>query len=194
MIVRKLRIFLQNVRKNSLILNMILKTQNHFDIILIQEPPWSDIRKVPCSSNCDGEPLVGTCHHPNWTTFARSSPNIDDSPRVIIYINICLSFMRFLLRKDIFDHRDICLISFFNNCVCYYILNIYSDSSHLALKYHKDTEVNISNVLLMTVSQTSFSWYLHNQWTDFHKLSCAGKLQMSAICTYAGCTKATTND
>jgi len=25
------------------------------------------------------------------------------------------------------------------------------------------------------MSQTSFSLYLHNQWTDFHKLSCAGK-------------------
>ena len=25
------------------------------------------------------------------------------------------------------------------------------------------------------LSQTSFSLYLHNQWTDFHKLSCAGK-------------------
>ena len=150
MIVRKLRIFSQNVRKNSLIFNTILKTQNHFDIILIQESPWSEIRKVPCSSNCDGESLVGTCHYPNWTTFARSSPNTDDSPRAIIYINIHLSSMRFLLHKDIFDHRDICFISFFNNCVCYYILNVYSDSSHLALKYLKDTEVNISNVLLMT--------------------------------------------
>ena len=45
-----------------------------------------------------------------------------------------------------------------------------------------------------TVSQTSFSLYLHNQWTDFHKLSCAGKPQMRAIRTYVGCTKATTND
>ena len=149
MIVRKLRIFLQNVRKNSLILNMILETQNHFDIILIQEPPWSEIRKVPCSSNCDRKPLVGTCHHPNWTTFARSSPNTDDSPRVIIYINIRLFSIWFLLHKDIFDHCDVCLISFFNNCVCYYILNVYSDSLHSALKYLKDTEVNISNVLLM---------------------------------------------
>jgi len=25
------------------------------------------------------------------------------------------------------------------------------------------------------LSQTSFSLYLHNQWTDFHKLSCTGK-------------------
>ena len=150
MIVHNLRIFLQNVRKNSLILNSILKTQNHFDIILIQEPLWSEIRKIPCSSNCDGEPLIGTCHHPNWTTFARSSSSTDDSPRVITYINSRLSSLRFLLRKDIFDHHDVCLISFFNNCVCYYILNVYSDSSHLALKYLKDTEVNINNVFLMT--------------------------------------------
>ena len=44
------------------------------------------------------------------------------------------------------------------------------------------------------MSQTSFSLYLHNQWTDFYKLSCTRKLQMSAIHTYAGCTKVTTND
>ena len=44
------------------------------------------------------------------------------------------------------------------------------------------------------MSQTSFSLYLHNQWTDFHKLNCAGKPQMRAIRICAGCTKATTND
>ena len=44
------------------------------------------------------------------------------------------------------------------------------------------------------LSQTSFSLYLHNKWTDFHKLSCAGKPQMRAIHTYMGGTKATTND
>ena len=44
------------------------------------------------------------------------------------------------------------------------------------------------------VSQTSFNLYLHNQWTDFHKLSYAEKPQMRAICTYMECTKAITND
>ena len=29
-------------------------------------------------------------------------------------------------------------------------MNIYSDSSHTALKYLKDTEVNINNIVLMT--------------------------------------------
>ena len=42
--------------------------------------------------------------------------------------------------------------------------------------------------------QTSFSLYLHNQWTDFHKPNCAGKPQMRAIRTYVGCTKVATND
>ena len=44
------------------------------------------------------------------------------------------------------------------------------------------------------MSQTSFSLYLYNKWTDFHKLSCTGKPQIRAICTHTGCTKATTND
>ena len=44
------------------------------------------------------------------------------------------------------------------------------------------------------MSQTSFSLYLHNQWTDFHKPSCTRKPQMRTIRTYMGYTKATTND
>ena len=44
------------------------------------------------------------------------------------------------------------------------------------------------------LSQTSFSLYLHNQWTNFHKQSCARKSQMRAIYTYVGGTRATIND
>jgi len=150
MIIQKLKIFSQNAHKNSLITNTILETQNHFDIILIQELLWSEIQKIPSTSNCEGEPLMGTCHNPNWIMFARIPSDNNDFPRVISYVNICLSSFRFLLCKDIFNHHDINLISFLNNSVCHYILNIYSDSSHSALKYLKDTEVNINNVLLMT--------------------------------------------
>ena len=150
MIIKNLKIFSQNVRKNSLIVNTILESLTHFDIILIQELPWSEIQKIPSTSNCKGDPLTGSVHHPNWILIARTPSYDKDSPRVISYINIRLSSFRFLLRKDIINHRDINLISFFNNNVCYYILNIYSDSSHTALKYLKDTEVNIDNVVLMT--------------------------------------------
>jgi len=44
------------------------------------------------------------------------------------------------------------------------------------------------------VSQTSFSLYLYNQWSDFHKLSYTEELQIRAIYKYVGGTKATTND
>jgi len=48
--------------------------------------------------------------------------------------------------------------------------------------------------LYYSMSQTSFSLYLHNQWTNFHKPSCTRKPQMRAICTYMRGTKVTTND
>ena len=92
---------------------------------------------------------MDTCYHPNWIAFARYPSNNNDFPRVISYVNICLNSLRFLLCKDIFDHHDISIISFTNNNICHYILNIYSDSSHSALKYLKDTEVNINQVLIM---------------------------------------------
>ena len=56
----------------------------------------------------------------------------------------------FSLWNDIIYHKDILLISFINNHVCSFIMNVYSDSSHSALKYLKDTEVNVSNILIMT--------------------------------------------
>ena len=36
-ILKNFKILFQNIRKNHLIINTILKTQSHFDIILIQE-------------------------------------------------------------------------------------------------------------------------------------------------------------
>jgi len=93
---------------------------------------------------------MGSGYYPNWTTFTRIPSNDKDFPRVLAYVNIHLSALCFLLRKDIFNHRDISLISFSNNNTCFYILNVYSDLSHTALKYLKDTEANINNVVLMT--------------------------------------------
>ena len=150
MILKNLKIFSQNVHKNYLIINTILETQSHFDIVLIQEPPWSVIRKVPSTLNCEGKDFIGTVHHPNWLLFAGIPMNRLTFPRVTAYINIRLTSLHFSLRSDIINHTDILLISFINDHIQYFIINIYSDSSHSALKYLKDTEVNIDNVLVMT--------------------------------------------
>jgi len=151
MILKNFKILSQNIQKNYLIVNTILEIQSHFDIILIQEPPWSVICKVPSTSSSEGENLVETIHHLNWLLFAINPMDKATSPRVTAYINICLSSLWFTLRSDIINHTDILLISFTSNHSQYFILNIYSDSSpHLALKYLKDIEVNINNVLVMT--------------------------------------------
>jgi len=79
--------------------------------------------------------------------FTRLSLTDNDYSRVITYINIKFIKLHFSLRKDIFNYRNINLISFFN---CNFIINIYSDNQQTTLKYLKDTEVNLNNVLIIT--------------------------------------------
>ena len=150
MILKDLKIFLQNVRKNNFLINTVLEVNQNFDIIFIQEPLWTILRTIPSSTNSEGISLLGVSNHPNWLTFAREPCLTNDFPRVIIYINIRLFSFCFSLQKNIINHHDILLASFFNNSIVYWIMNIYSDSLHSALKYLKDTEVNIPNLLIMT--------------------------------------------
>ena len=150
MILKNLKILSQNVCKNYLIVNTILKIQSHFNIILIQKLPWSVIRQVPSTVSSEGKYFIGTVYHPNWSLFAIIPVNKATSPRVTAYINIHLSPLHFSLRSDIINHSDILLMLFTNDHIQYFIMNIYSDSSHLALKYLKEIEVNIDNVLVMT--------------------------------------------
>jgi len=65
MIIKDLRIFSQNVRKNNLIMNTILKLKAEYDIIFIQEPSWSTIQFIPSSKSYKGESLVGVVNHSN---------------------------------------------------------------------------------------------------------------------------------
>ena len=113
MILKDLKIFSQNVWKNNFLINTLLEVNKSFDIIFIQEPLWTTLRTIPSSTNCEGIPLVGIPNHPNWLTFAREPCSSNDPPRVIIYINVRLSSFHFSLWKDIINHKDILLASFF---------------------------------------------------------------------------------
>jgi len=94
--------------------------------------------------------LVRVPHYSNWSTFSRTSLHASESPRVIVYINIHIFSLCFSLWNDILNYRDLSCISFFNQSSSYFLINIYSDLSQLALKYLKNTEVNINNDLTMT--------------------------------------------
>ena len=150
MICSNIKIFSQKVQKNNLIVNTILEVNANFDIIFIQEPSWSTICSIPSSQNCEEETLVGVVNHPNWLTFTRTSESENDFLRIIIYVNIRLSPFCFSLCKDVMTHRDILLVSFFNSNNVFWLMNIYSDSSYSALKYLKNTEASIQNLLIMT--------------------------------------------
>ena len=80
----------------------------------------------------------------------RAPSNLSDYPRVIVYINIHFSPLYFSLQNDILNHRNILCILFFIQESILFLINIYFNSSQLALKYLKNTEVNISNILIMT--------------------------------------------
>ena len=124
-----LKFFSQNIRKNKLIIDTILETQFLYDIIFIQEPPWFTICSIPSSNNCKGKPLVGVSHYPNQITFARPPSNQLDYPRVMTFINICISHLYFSLQNNVLNHRDISYISFSNQGSIFFMINVYSDSS-----------------------------------------------------------------
>ena len=150
MILKNLKIFSQNIRKNNFIINTILEVNHNFDIIFIQELSWTTMRSISSSDNWESVLLVNISNYPNWLTFVREPDMINDCLKFIIFINIRLLSFCFSFHKDIINHRDILLISFFNNSDIFWIMNIYLDSFHSAIKYFKDTEVNICNLLVMT--------------------------------------------
>jgi len=126
MIIKNLKIFSQHIYKNISMVNTILETHLHFDIIFIQEPSWSTICTILNTLSKKREKLVSVPNYPNWITFSRLSTKEKDFPRVISYINIWLSCLCFLLCKDIFNYK------------------------YISLKYHKNTEVPLNNILIMT--------------------------------------------
>ena len=48
------------------------------------------------------------------------------------------------------NYRDINLISFFNNDIICFIIKIYSDEQQTSLKYIKNIETNLNNILIIT--------------------------------------------
>jgi len=149
MIIENLKVFSQNVQKNKALTNLILKTNKDFNIIFIQEPPWSFIHTILSFFSKEEDKVVGALNHTNWITFSRSNSDEYDYLRVISYINICLTSIHFSLWKDIFNYKDIYCFLFFNNGFIFFMINVYSDNNQSALKYLKDTEANIWNILII---------------------------------------------
>jgi len=151
MIKDNLKIFLQNIRKNKVLTDIILETQkNSADIIFIQEPPRSLIQRIPSYSNPMGDPLYGTPNHPEWTLFICQDTTQENYARVTTYVNKCLARMRFTLPLDIINHQDINVLVFHSDWDTNYMINIYSDSNQTALQVLWESMTNIDKTNILT--------------------------------------------
>jgi len=65
------------------------------------------------------------------------------------FIHSRLSRLCFALRRDIVDHRDIQLLSFFNSSRYQFLMNVYSDDLHTAVDFLSREALNIPNLLYM---------------------------------------------
>jgi len=147
-IATKLRIYLQNVRKNYALVDTFLESQkDQYDIFFVQESPWNFICYAPFTVSLEGDKVVGAPIHPDWTQVVQVPRDSEDVPQVMAFIHSCLSRLRFSLRRDVVDHRDILLLSFFNRRVYHFLMNVYSDDRHSAVKFMLDQIIDIPNLL-----------------------------------------------
>jgi len=58
--------------------------------------------------------------------------------------------MRFALRLDIINHRDINVLAFHNDRDTNYIINLYSDSNQTALRALWESMTNINKTIILT--------------------------------------------
>ena len=135
----KLHIYSQNVRKNYALFDTFLKSQkDYYDIFFVQEPPWNFIRYAPSTVSLEGDKVVGASIHPDWTQVVRVPRDSENVPRVMAFIHSRLTRLRFSLRRDMVDHHDILLLSFFNRGECHFLMNVCSDDRHSAVKFMLD--------------------------------------------------------
>ncbi|KAF4614683.1 hypothetical protein D9613_002817 [Agrocybe pediades] len=108
--------------------------ENSFDVLFVQEPPWRTIRQAPSPNNRDGEDIVGAPMHPAWLYMVRPPTN-DETPRVMAFVSKRLERLRPSMRRDLADHRDIFILSLFQDNETYHLMNVYNDADGTAVRY-----------------------------------------------------------
>ena len=103
-----LHIYSQNIWKNYVLVDSLLKLQKDlYDILFIQEPSWNFIQFAPSTSSPGGWEVIGAPIHPEWTQVVQLPQDSEQTPRVMCFIHSRLSRLCFAFRRDIVDHRDI---------------------------------------------------------------------------------------
>ncbi|PPR03570.1 hypothetical protein CVT26_006106, partial [Gymnopilus dilepis] len=100
--------------------------------------------------------------HPAWKLLMRPPQN-GVPPRVIAYVSTRLNSWRPAIRWDLVDHRDLLLLSLFSEGSITYLLNVYSDEEHTAIRFLADKQDDIPQLDYMGEGSIT---YLLNVYSD----------------------------
>ena len=126
-----------------------------FDIFFLQELPWSEIKHTASMKEKLGTPEMGMPRHPDWkciypkVTSVENVTQSHDSLRlhVAAYVHCRLWAMKPKLRTDIFNHKDIMLITLNSSNGKINLVNTYSDSSGSAIRILRDSDIPLFSYL-----------------------------------------------
>ena len=105
--------------------------------------------------------IISTSNHLSQTISVRTLNTENEHSKFLIYINIKLIRLQFVLRRDIFKYKGINLLFFFNHGIIFFLINIYLDDHQFALKYLKNTEVNLNNILIIILGTMIGIWCIY---------------------------------
>ena len=129
-LIKSLRIYSQNVgRKWSWVVNLLESRKLEFDVIFLQEPPWSTVRYSASLTEKTGDPVRGPPVHPDWwVIYPKEFDPEEDRPRVLAYVHRRLAAGKPKFRTDVVKHRDIMLLTVNSpSGEQINLLNVYSD-------------------------------------------------------------------
>ena len=101
------------------------------------------------------------------------------TPRVMAYVSARLVAMRPAMRRDIFDNRDLLLVSLFGSGRTFNFLNVYNDADDTALDFLEEHNTPVS----LTYMGGDFNCHLiaWDPRVSHHRASAISLLETAAI-------------
>lgn len=96
----------------------------------------------------EGEDVIGTSVSPDWGCIVRPS-EVETPPRVAVWFNNRISSLQPGFRRDIFDHRDVIILSLGLGEDTILLANVYSDAAHTAITLLHDNLLKLPKLSFM---------------------------------------------
>jgi hypothetical protein len=123
------KIHSQNVHKNKAWTLHLLETlKNDTNIVMIQEPPRYQVKRIPSGADPLGTIELDTAHHPGWSKIYFHT-------NVSVYVNLNVLKTHNFFLFPTFDNNVIAFtLQQIDNNERYHFINVYNDEDQPTLK------------------------------------------------------------